>query len=1833
MIVKNEAHIIRDTLENLCKYINFSYYVISDTGSTDGTQLIIKNFFESKKINGEIYQDTWKDFGYNRSLALKYAFNKTQYVFIFDADDSIFGDFNLPSELNYDSYYLKFGIDVTYKRILLVNNRLEWNFIGVLHEYINCITKKNVSNSFIDGNYFIESGRTGNRNKDPEKYINDAIILEKAYDEEHEKSSLKLRYSFYCAQSYRDADDKENAIKWYKKRIELKGWEQEVYFSYYSIGKLYYELNEIEKAIYYWILSYETDKDRYESIYEIISHFRKINNSYLAYKYYLMIENFNPNLNDKLFVYHPIYTFLLNYELSIIFFNIKKYNEGITTFKKLFLIDDIYPDVKLHLLEIFLYYVDYLSNDLIIYEYFFNFIKNIYLLINKFDNKYIEIIQKIVNKFTSIHDTFNINDIKYNIKNKLQNNNINVFFSITTCKRYDLFVKTINSFLLCCKDINLIDYFFCIDDNSTNDDRKNMLIEYPFFKYYFKKEFEKGHLTSMNIIWNKLNELKPKYWIHIEDDWVFIKPFNYIKTSIDFLEKYRKDNIHQLLFNKNYAEIINDYDFVGGIKLDNDFLLHIKDEKNLYGKNCAYWPHYSFRPSICIVDTILKLGNFDSPNIFFEMDYANKYYNNGYKSAFYNEITSIHIGKLTTEKSSDKNNAYSLNNISQFNNNLIVGFYVDSTYNYNISKIIFNYAKYNKNILNNVTYIFIPHILDNNIKNIFTNLNLIEYNSNENIELLITKLNINYIYLINIENNFYFKNCTNIIHTLNKIEYNNDINKNIINITFFDYNNKNNIEPIIEKENENNKYKFNISNSDIIIGIFNIKSFLSINYYKNIILNILDKNPNIYFIINSSPLFEIHNRIIYIDESIFDKNKFINTCHIFINGYFNNDYELFDILSLNKKIICASDKIINSNNNIILYNNQNSFNEILLNIENIINNNIEYSYSPYDIINKFNSILNNKKIHFVYINQINNDNKNLENYSYFKKIDCDTQKYNTLIKNLFYKNTFNNNKIIINNILTHYILWKYTKNNNLYDYLVILEYNINIENIITIINNLINNNDFDILLLKNTFDNNDIINYTNDNLKVNKIDNNNINININFFTYVINKNCLNKIFEYINLNSITDNFINNIFKHIDSLKILETDNIIFKLDKNIINKIQNENENNNINCNILDNNIFLKNEYIYIENLDHYGDDIIFLNNANGNINDLKYYFEQNDESIAFNTYGYFKININLDTLISLNNDKHGLYIHIDRYNKKYNTNIIKKIYNDEKLKNIILKNDNNKFINNIILENKVDNNIQNKVENNKNKLEENEDEDNKNKDDTKYICFSNKIYKLNQFDFKKNENISNLFKYIKNINNCVAFSTDGSLKNYINISNLEYSDKYNTIIDINKYININYTDFIEKTSYIKIINNYLFIQNLDYNDNNDYINFNNNYSINEIINIANNDINIIAFNKYGFFKNKFNINNLVKNKDSNNNGIFIKIDKLISDNQYLKLNDINTSDIEYKCENCDLQTLIINIEKGDYIGFTSNGFLKKDINLENILNIHSIYNNYLCINVKKYINFKINNKKYIKIKLICDWTDSEKLCYQINKMTKGSLLWNNIKFVYDDNLIDYFIIFNNIYKDTYYEPSKTIIFINNDENYENKYESNILKNKFMKIIKSNINENYYFWKINKTYIELVYETFEKKYNNFFINLSNKYENKIEICNLIKYIKNNDNNILDIYFNHNIYDNLLITKYKYCIIIQEDEDYNIIKLLHNIFDVLLSECLCFYYGTSDIFNYIDEDAIIKIDLNNITETYDILKKSINENIFSKKIDFIKKQKIKILNNYNICSTIEKIVSE
>jgi len=672
MIVKNESHVIIKTLINLCSYINFSYWVICDTGSTDNTKELIADFFKEKGIKGELYDHEWKDFGHNRSLALECAYNKTDLLFIFDADDEIVGNLVLPNTFDCDRYTFTFGKDFVYVRPLLINNRKKWGFKGVLHEFLIDLEPVNCTKYF-EGDYYINSGRNGSRSNNPNKYIDDATILKKAhYDVLESDYNLSCRYAFYCAQSFKDSGEKyvNDAIEWYKKCLGLKMWTQEQYISCLTIGDLYSRQNDMSNALKYWYKTVEFDSERLEGIINAMNYLRSDGQNLLVNALYHKFKNYNKKLQGKLFTFDSVYKDQLEYNNTIAAFYVNDKISGYECSKKIFLNNELSYNLMKLSISNFQFYTDLFNKDtdtnkLQLFYAFDNLIHNI-------SSKNEQIEENMINIWNKLFDECRIlltkpSTLNFTLKKQKQH----FFISFTTCKRLDLFKETVYSMLNHWNDIDKIDYWFCVDDNSSNEDRKQMKQLFPWIQFYMKTGEEKGHRQSMNIIYNKLNELKPKYWIHMEDDFLFHKKLNYIDDSIAALNsKYCIDNnVKQILFNRNYGEIIENYNSKGHIinEYNSDIVLHKHCNGQFNYTNCHYWPHYSFRPSLIDVKAILELGNFDSDNKFFELDYAKKWAKSGYTSAFFNRITCRHIGRLTTDRNTKVvKNAYDLNNEEQF---------------------------------------------------------------------------------------------------------------------------------------------------------------------------------------------------------------------------------------------------------------------------------------------------------------------------------------------------------------------------------------------------------------------------------------------------------------------------------------------------------------------------------------------------------------------------------------------------------------------------------------------------------------------------------------------------------------------------------------------------------------------------------------------------------------------------------------------------------------------------------------------------------------------------------------------------------------------------------------------------------------------------------------------------------------------------------------------------------------------------------------------------------------------------------------------------------------
>lgn len=323
MIVKNESAIIADTLHNLCSYVNFSYWVICDTGSTDQTKEIICDFFEKKGIKGELIEHEWRDFAYNRTKALECAFNKTDYLIIFDADDRLVGNFCLPKIMNKDCYHLKLGKSFTWLRPIIVTNRKKWRFKGVTHEYMDPLEPMDNGTETIEGDYYVAPGTFGFRSQNPNKYLDDAIVLKNAFEKEMNDTEtgdkgLADRYAFYCAQSYKDANRPTEAIEWYKKVLGLNNWAQEKYYSCLMLGNLFKNMNDDDNAIRYWIKGSEFDNERIEGIVNAMECLRHKGENLMVNLLYHKYKNYNKDLpTNKLFIDRDKYKDLIEYNSSI----------------------------------------------------------------------------------------------------------------------------------------------------------------------------------------------------------------------------------------------------------------------------------------------------------------------------------------------------------------------------------------------------------------------------------------------------------------------------------------------------------------------------------------------------------------------------------------------------------------------------------------------------------------------------------------------------------------------------------------------------------------------------------------------------------------------------------------------------------------------------------------------------------------------------------------------------------------------------------------------------------------------------------------------------------------------------------------------------------------------------------------------------------------------------------------------------------------------------------------------------------------------------------------------------------------------------------------------------------------------------------------------------------------------------------------------------------------------------------------------------------------------------------------------------------------------------
>ena len=313
MIVKNESQNIVRLFKSVLPIIDG--ICVCDTGSTDNTVELIESFCKENSISCKIVKDEFKNFEYSRNVALNACKGLSDYILLMDADMVLeIKNFDKSKLNEYDDYMLLQGNSSFYyfnKRI--IKNNDNYNYMGVTHEYINSKSSVNTKRLTLDDLFILDIGDGGCKSN---KFERDALLLEEGIKENPKND----RYHFYLANTYRDLGKYDLSIEYYKKRIKLKGWDQEIWQSYYNIGLIYLKLNNNDKAISYFIDGIKILPYRLENIYELIKHYRLTGNHSMCEYYYNIVKfvkSQNKYIDDYLFLKKDVYTYLIDYEYTI----------------------------------------------------------------------------------------------------------------------------------------------------------------------------------------------------------------------------------------------------------------------------------------------------------------------------------------------------------------------------------------------------------------------------------------------------------------------------------------------------------------------------------------------------------------------------------------------------------------------------------------------------------------------------------------------------------------------------------------------------------------------------------------------------------------------------------------------------------------------------------------------------------------------------------------------------------------------------------------------------------------------------------------------------------------------------------------------------------------------------------------------------------------------------------------------------------------------------------------------------------------------------------------------------------------------------------------------------------------------------------------------------------------------------------------------------------------------------------------------------------------------------------------------------------------------------
>ena len=354
-IMKDESKVLLRMLSSVNHIIDGCVCV--DTGSSDNSKEIVKQFFEQQGKPCEIYDHPFVNFSDARNFALSKLVGKDGYGFFIDCDEQLILNTDVVLDVNKFKDELKHDLhnivvqlgNTSFARRNFINLSKKFKWVGVVHETLEFDSKYTIGNITTAKTHVNTDGNSWSEGSE-KKYLKHAELF---LHEVKKTDKPNPRDVFYLAQSYKDAKEYELASAWYRKRVDMKdGFYEERYYAQFMVGICYQLMGKPNNETFFeYMKCSELDTMRAEHILNAIIILQRENMWQTAYTLSLdavnRYHNKNPYPNRLLFIdegtysgkilnVHNINKKILNKHDSINGYEINDYSNHIHFFIKLF---------------------------------------------------------------------------------------------------------------------------------------------------------------------------------------------------------------------------------------------------------------------------------------------------------------------------------------------------------------------------------------------------------------------------------------------------------------------------------------------------------------------------------------------------------------------------------------------------------------------------------------------------------------------------------------------------------------------------------------------------------------------------------------------------------------------------------------------------------------------------------------------------------------------------------------------------------------------------------------------------------------------------------------------------------------------------------------------------------------------------------------------------------------------------------------------------------------------------------------------------------------------------------------------------------------------------------------------------------------------------------------------------------------------------------------------------------------------------------------------------------------------------------------------------------